>query len=156
MKQEEGYQPTPEEIEKAESMMSRKEEAFSAARERYYGERLKIAEKMGVSPEALKNISLDLKEVKFPGKDFYSVVMSGKVDGHDVFLRRAEGSDEMIVGSIDHKKIRQQDARALWDKYHYLALSFDTEQKNLLAMSEEDWEGIEEGEEAQKLLKDIL
>ncbi|KKU93908.1 MAG: hypothetical protein UY26_C0003G0056 [Candidatus Jorgensenbacteria bacterium GW2011_GWA1_48_13] len=158
----ERYEPIPEEMQKAESSMERVQQELSKIRERYYAERLEIAQREGIPPEVLEETFLTLDKTHDGGEDKEWQFIRGKIKNLRVSGSRPEKGFTVYV-DIDGKQMPMSDAGLFWGKFGDLAKSFSEEQEQVEEALQKDWETIEKGEasqaeaeQAKELLRDIL
>ena len=121
MSVEKPYQPSKDEIEKAKSKMTERQEILSNTME----DVILKHENKGVSLELLKKCQLKFTIESTPsidGPSHYRKI-AGEIDGHDVILRCEKGDvgEFIYTGSVDDNELDNATARELYDKYEGVA-----------------------------------
>lgn len=107
----EHYQPTAEEMESAEALMLPIQAELSKKR---VGVSQKLQE-MGVNGMLIFDAAIGDGSDEDPKRD----EIRGELNGHDI--RVATGGNGYHLGSIDWKYMHPTQAKALWEKYAYIA-----------------------------------
>ena len=115
-----GYQPTQEEIQKAEEKMTSTQKQLSDER----SEANKLVEAIGAQGYVeLKNES---KPDPYNKGEKYDVeIMEGEINGHKINIKRdPKGQNERyrsFIGTIDGERISGDTLERIWNKYYKVA-----------------------------------
>ena len=156
MNNPESYQPTPDEIKKAEEMMTLKQKGMSEARDEYHEKR--DEEDMEI-PDDFK-FSSDGENVggtynlsgNFKGHHFeLASVTTYREDRADL---RAKGNvfGSRVTGTVDGKPLSSEESSRLWKKFIPIAVSLEAEKDETIRRWEE-FEQKESDEQARKTLE---
>lgn len=103
-----GYQPTPEEKQRAEEMMSVPEQKLSEMRE-------KLKEKHG---EVIERIDILKTHRELPRGNAGFQKFWTEIDGHEVRLSAfGYGGPKKYGGQVDGVELSPEEAEGLWNKY---------------------------------------
>ena len=106
MTEKEPYKPTPEEVSRAEALMSPTQK-LPGHRESVYKE----AQRLGIEGKDIPNIRL--------GSAFGESKMFGSIKGHEVLLKLNKENE--YSGEIDGRKLESDQAKKMFERFRHLA-----------------------------------
>ena len=170
MNNPESYQPTPDEIKKAEEMMTSGEKAMSGVREEYHNKRNEEGMEM---PD---NFKMETSSRESYGHTRWQYILSGDFKGHHFELENNKTAGEtynylnpnsyigdgFARGAVDGKPLTPKEAAVLWKKFIPVAISIYAEsgesEKKVKDLHEQEYAEQErkEFELKREGIKDIL